>query len=441
MMRTRTIVFLVCALAATGLVGTLLILGARSDQRLKASLQRVDEILAATAAKPLAEPAAPGEPTTTVPPDESNAGWRELFEQIDAWLVSTRYGLSPIPPLYRQYTEVLPAPPAAPEELIAAIRRLARLGGPADPPTDLSDRNAWHDHWRDLRNCAVLTAEHAKIMMEQERYAEVAEDLLTAMKVADVLTLEPLGSAQEVRHELYSAMQAYLQVRRLPAECSAPLIEHLAHAGSRSNLRTALSGELKEKLALYEDWKGLGYGEAVDEAGLYWGTRSWLWSQDICRPWFNLDQQCYADVTVRMLEVSDAPFHEIAPELQAIEVEISQTATPNQVVRDSLQDTTRLFADQAMHEARLDIMRLGLAIEEYFAREGQYPSSLDALAARFGGTLPRDPFTGESYRYTLDENGFFLYAEGPGDGEGPAWRGTGARAPEAPADASFGAER
>ena len=435
-MRVRNIVFLVSALTVTAL----LVLTARSEQRLQESLRRVQEVQeAAGSSSPNVDTPRGDSGNAGRSDDETIAAWQDLLQRVTQWLGSTGYDTFPIPPLYVRNHDHLPPSPAAPEDLIMEIRHMVECGGPTECLgigarwEPWSDHLKWSDHLNLMRTCAVLLAEHAKAMLEEANYGEAAADILAAMKLADLLAEKPLQEAHRTRCDIYGSLQAYLQVRVLPEEFSAQVMDQLAHADGRSNLRAAIADELRRNLAMYEAWKEIEYRSVVNEAGLYWGTRNWLWAQGVCRPWFNLDQECYADTTARMLEVADAPFHTVALQLREIETDVEQIPTPNQAVHANLRWTFSLFADQAFHEAHLDIMQMGLLLEQHYARYGFYPPSLDAISPGVGGSLPVDPFNGQPYHYELDETGFILYAEGLGDGSGPAWRGQGAPEPEAAA--------
>jgi hypothetical protein len=74
---------------------------------------------------------------------------------------------------------------------------------------------------------------------------------------------------------------------------------------------------------------------------------------------------------------------------------------------------TRSIESQAHFEAALDLMRIGISVEQYRASTGSYPATLDAIASSIGGTVPVDPFTGQPYRYQPSSASFLLYSVGP----------------------------
>lgn len=62
--------------------------------------------------------------------------------------------------------------------------------------------------------------------------------------------------------------------------------------------------------------------------------------------------------------------------------------------------------------AQLDALVIMIALEQYRRAEGAYPGSLDALSPNYLNESRTDPFTGESYRYRITDDGFRLYSTG-----------------------------
>ena len=65
------------------------------------------------------------------------------------------------------------------------------------------------------------------------------------------------------------------------------------------------------------------------------------------------------------------------------------------------------------HQAGISLTRLVFALEAYHRDNGEYPAALDDLRGRYMDELPLDPFSGEAFRYILEEGGFLLYSVGP----------------------------
>jgi hypothetical protein len=80
--------------------------------------------------------------------------------------------------------------------------------------------------------------------------------------------------------------------------------------------------------------------------------------------------------------------------------------------RQLLPALARACQAQARHEAMLDLIQIGILLEQYKARTGSFPDTLDAIAADLGGSVPVDPFSGKSYRYRPLGTTFLLYSVG-----------------------------
>lgn len=77
----------------------------------------------------------------------------------------------------------------------------------------------------------------------------------------------------------------------------------------------------------------------------------------------------------------------------------------------------RAVLKSALAQASTDLATVACALEQHRLAHGQYPESLDALAPRFLGQVPRDVIQGGALRYqALPEDRFVLYSLG--------WNGT-----------------
>jgi len=78
-------------------------------------------------------------------------------------------------------------------------------------------------------------------------------------------------------------------------------------------------------------------------------------------------------------------------------------------------------------EAEVSLLRLVFALEAHHRdNDGKYPEVLDDLQGRYMDEIPLDPFSGESFRYILEDGGFLLYSVGPNgiDEEGRGYNDT-----------------
>lgn len=63
-------------------------------------------------------------------------------------------------------------------------------------------------------------------------------------------------------------------------------------------------------------------------------------------------------------------------------------------------------------QARQDMLRLALLLENFKIQSGRYPDSLAALVPGTLKTLPKDPFSGNDFIYRKEGSGFMLYSVG-----------------------------
>jgi hypothetical protein len=93
----------------------------------------------------------------------------------------------------------------------------------------------------------------------------------------------------------------------------------------------------------------------------------------------------------------------------------------------------RVSVIDARKRAYYDLSYIGTLVEQYQETHGVPPESLEVFDARSEKKLPKDPHTGESYRYLLGPGDFRLYSVGmnliddiarhdPRDGD-IVWRG------------------
>jgi len=59
----------------------------------------------------------------------------------------------------------------------------------------------------------------------------------------------------------------------------------------------------------------------------------------------------------------------------------------------------RAHRDALLSWVNFDLLRLGVALEQYRLDHGNYPAALDALASQYLAKLPREPFNGLAYYY------------------------------------------
>ena len=314
--------------------------------------------------------------------------------------------------------------------LIKELRRLAELGGPTYE-LDYSKGFAMelpHLGW--LLDCTRLLAADAALQAFEGNPGEAIEDLLAGMKLAGALAHEPTLLSQLVRVAMdgivCSTVEQAIHGEDLTPELSGRLIEYASQASRREAFANSLSGEGLSGLHAFDEvrtgdlgWAGmrldeLRAGGRERRADLAQSTMDSFmlhaYGSVFARPLLNMEEASYADLMGRMGDAARLPFYEAKPLLDEIGKDIDDLPRSSLVSRMTLLALPRQVGAQARHEARLDLMRVGLAVEQYHAQNGTYPQTLDAIAPAVGGAVPLDPFTGKPFVYQPSDDSFTLHS-------------------------------
>lgn len=310
---------------------------------------------------------------------------------------------------------------AANRDLISELVRLAELGGPVYNVDYSKGFETELPHLAELRGAVRLLAADAVIKADQGNYAEAVRELVAGMKLADTISSEPILLSQLVRIAMdsivYSAVAASMSGEDIPPDLIQDLIRYAGQAGRHDAFAASFAGEGWMGMDVFVRLRAgqLPAGTIDQSANPIDGILMDLYGSVLLRPWLNRDQETYADIIARMHNASQRPYYDARPLLQEVDQDIESLPRTRVFSRILLPALTRAAQSQAAHEARLDLMRLGLAVEQYHAQTGEYPSMLDAVEPILGGAIPIDPFTGQSYVYEPSAGGFRLRTGNTGD--------------------------
>jgi hypothetical protein len=343
---------------------------------------------------------------------------------------------------------------AANQDLIRQIRHAAARGGPVYPLdfSDLSETGLPHlfalvtDHpetelpqFFTLPICAGLLNADAGIKAAEGDNVEAVEDIIAGMRLCDALKYEPFINCQLLRiniyESLYDTLQDCFNGADLSPELTLKLMPHVAEADNRHAFTESLRGELYWGIQFFADlrtgdrsalelWpQEFEWGQpigAVTPANLTDKLRHFgesflagLFTSPVGSPWLNMDEEAYVDLMTRTISAMELPHYEAMPELDRIGDDCEELPTTRIATKASMISYLLAWMLQARHEIQLDLIQMGILLEQYHARTGSYPTSLDAIAPDFGSELPVDPFSGEGYRYLPSGDSFLLYSVGP----------------------------
>ncbi len=299
-------------------------------------------------------------------------------------------------------------------ELISEIRRIADAGGPF---ADLDYSKGFSmelSHLAKLRGYARLLAADSALASARGDYGEMVEDLNAIMNLANAAGEEPILISQLVRvaitNILYTNVSQTVPAGNLPPDMVRQLLQITEGAKGRNGFANSFSGEGLMGLEAFDsirtgNWEHAGIApEGID------GFFLQLYGSILARPFLYMDQEAYAGIMERMTDAMELPFYEAKPELDRINTEIESLPRTRVLSSILLPALTRAAEAQARHEAQLDLMRIGLAVELYHDQIGEYPQTLEDVAPTIGGEIPLDPFTGMPFVYEPHNDRFTLYS-------------------------------
>jgi hypothetical protein len=291
---------------------------------------------------------------------------------------------------------------AANRHLIQEIRRMADKGGPVYPLDFSKGYEMEMTHLAQMRSCARLLRASAFLKGMEGHYAAAVDDIITVMKLGDALAQEPILVPQLVRIAIClianSTIQDSLDGADLSPELTDRLLTHLAEAGRRDAFADSFAGEMYFGLTVF----------AAQRAGEPTGIPKEF---DFGPP-KEADEQAYVKAMKQLRSAARLPYYKAAPGFGKMQQEIENVPEDVHYTRQIVTPFVSACIAQARHEATIDLARIGILLEQYKAKEGSYPLTLDPIAEHFGGTLPIDPFTGRGYIYRPSFDSFLLYSVG-----------------------------
>jgi hypothetical protein len=106
------------------------------------------------------------------------------------------------------------------------------------------------------------------------------------------------------------------------------------------------------------------------------------------------------------------PFYEIREFQKGLEQDIESIPWYFFVSKTFLPNFSAVWLKEANLEAVMGAGQIGLACKIYKNREGHFPEDINSLVPGILAKEPVDPFTGESFVYSLREDGFIVYSLG-----------------------------
>ncbi len=289
-------------------------------------------------------------------------------------------------------------------DTIERTREAVRLGGPIElfSPDVPRGTNAAQVSFAAKLTC-LRVGHHA----HRDDQAAAIDDVLLAMETADLLAAEPrlvshisyLSIYRTTTRAMYGAFPpGTIEPRQLDR-----LLAHTTQAHHREAFAETLRCEASSVASRFVD-------------GVMSTARP-SWQASLVHRSAQRSRNNYVHAIIPLIRVAELPYHEAAPTFPKITESSVGFVEGLRYSRDDYSTgatrvTVDCFAMQARHEAAIDLFRMGLLIEQHCAEHGSHPDSLEMLAPALGGTVPLDPFSGEPYRYVVNDDEFLLYGVG-----------------------------
>ena len=304
------------------------------------------------------------------------------------------------------------------KDFIEALRRVAAAGGPVEAIHPISQQRDI-EHVRAIRDCARLLGLNAIYHARAGDTETAVQDCVAGFQLAEALATEPYWLAQATRKTCVSMVFHTLFDAFPPGTLSSRETARLIYQAQAMAGREALA--LSFQSSLHES--KLEFGELLDDGWSDRSARMWNlfsvidggiamratlagYASPLGRPWLNRDIARTMDHFQRAIELAHVPYYEAVEQLDGNVEGFSPYARlmgnmPNSSMRS-----------QANMEAQLQLLQIGLTLEQRQAEMSDVPDTLEALSATFPEETLIDPFTGERFRYRPDNGSFLLYSAG-----------------------------
>lgn len=318
------------------------------------------------------------------------------------------------------------------QDLLRKVRELAERGGPVHV-LDFSEGLAMPlPHLDRIRQWARLLTADAVFKVENGNHEEAVADILAAMKLGDALAKEPLLICQFTRMAIHVIADRGLQQafgpRELPPDLARQIVAHAGQADHRQGFADMFAGEGLCGVHAFAELNDVGWRARLGQWDMHSQTYPplgdqppatlttvasfLLYASPLGGSMRATDEQLYTELMERLEQVAGLPFYEAYPIVQSIEQRVRTLSVNRQGTMILGGEMCRAYRAQARHEARLDVLQMGLLLEVSHMERGYYPEDLDAIVSDLGGSVPVDPFTGGPYHYTPRGDTFLLYSIG-----------------------------
>lgn len=244
-----------------------------------------------------------------------------------------------------------------------------------------------------IRKCAQLLSIKASLEVKNGDINESIKTCITGLRLGKSLAQEPLLITQLLKITIDTIMVYKIEdiLTRIEIDATAydSLYMGLKHAREGT---INLAGE--RCLSIYN------FDYILQQESEPIITR-------LRRPWFKRNGVHYLKTMAKVISISHKPYWQIVNILDEYGKGI-----PKYLTKMMLPAIRGFFQYEAKHDALIGAGEIAIELRVYKARHGKYPDTLKELALNTTHELPLDPFTGQSYIYRKEKEGFIVYSVG-----------------------------
>ncbi len=281
------------------------------------------------------------------------------------------------------------------------------------------------DELMQLRGCGRVAALAARLEAMEADYEQMVKDIQTGLRIASVPDEDHMLIVHLVRIAFEAIavgnLESILREYNVPAELLAQLDADLRNARRELDFGTSMACEramgLDTLLRLTS-----GEMDIRELSGMPEGDRGGSGLRVISRlaaPFFRKGVIYYLERMGQLIEAAKRPTWEATKEVAAVSSSLEEemvpdspffrklTLAPTAILMPGL---SRALDSHLDSYARLDSMRIAIALRRYRAEKGELAPGLKDLAPKFLPELPLDPYTGKEFLIKREDGMVTIYS-------------------------------
>ncbi len=262
-----------------------------------------------------------------------------------------------------------------------------------------------------MRQCARLLSIKASLEAKNGDINEAVNTCITGLRLGESLSQDSLIISQMVMIAIETIMTYEIEDILTGIEIDATTYDDLYMGLKRAREETInLVGERCfgisrfDYILQYESEPILFDKEKKKTEGCHWS----LYYTRLGNPWFKMSGAHYLKTMAKAISISNKPYWQIVNVLDEYEKGIPKYY-PTKMMFPAIE---AYFEREAYHDALIGAGEIAIELRLYKSRHGIYPGTLKELALNTTRELPLDPFTGQSYIYRKEKEGFIVYSVG-----------------------------